>query len=173
MNRQVVGFLSLFSLVLVLSIYYVATPSASIKTDKVGNNVNENVDVKTDNYYFSAYSLVRDENHKQEIEDQVAIISQSESTSEEVAIAKEKVEKVEKIIAIEHELQNVINEIPFNASYVEITNNEFIVMAYKKDGDAKEEKAFVLSIFDQIDTYLTSQNISFVNTDLATVEIVY
>lgn len=173
MNRQVVGFLSLFSLVLVLSVYYVTSPTDSKPTKDVNNNLKESIDVSSEDYYFSSYSLIRDENHRQVIEDQVAIISSSESTSEEVVSAREKVSQEEKVMEIELALESAINQIPFNASYVEITDNEFIMKAYRVNAKEDEETNLVLSIFETADKYLLTNNISFINSELAQVEIVY
>lgn len=173
MNRQVVGFLSLFSLVLVLSIYYVVSPIDKIPAQEVNNEINENLSVENNDYYFSSYSLIRDENHRQTIEEQVAIISSSESTSLEVLSAREKVEREEQIIEIESALQDVINQIPFNASYVEITDSEFVMMAYKENASKEDEIDMVLEIFEKTDAYIVSNNISFININAAQVEIVY
>ncbi len=173
MNRQVVGFLSLFSLVLVLSVYYVTSPTDSLPAKDVNNNLQENIDASSDDYYFSSYSLIRDENHRQVIEDQVAIISSSESTSEEVVSAREKVSQEERIMEIELALEGAINQIPFNASYVEITDNEFIMKAYRVNAKVEEEINLVLSIFETADNYLVTNNISFINSEIAQVEIVY
>lgn len=173
MNRQVVGFLSLFSLVLVLSIYYVASPIESTPSKDVNNQIKEDLQVEGNDYYFSSYSLIRDENHRQTIEDQVSIISSSESTSAEVVSARERVELEERIMAAENALQDVINQIPFNASYVEITETEFIMMAYKQGANADQEIELVLSIFETTDSYIISNNLSFINLEAAQVEIIY
>lgn len=173
MNRQVVGFLSLFSLVLVLSVYYVAAPSNQTDAKEVNNNVSENINVESEEYYFSAYSLIRDENHKQTISEQVAIISSDESTSEEVVIARERVALEEQIMETEKALEEIINAIPFSASYVEITEDQFLMKAYTRSYSKEKEIDMVLSIFEETDSYIISNNLSFVNTELAEVEIVY
>lgn len=173
MNRQVVGFLSLFSLVLVLSVYYVASPLEKSPSQEVNNQHKEEFNVENDDYYFSSYSLIRDDNHRQVIDEQVSIISSSESTSAEVVSARERVELEERIMAAEVALQEVINNIPFNASYVEITENDFVMMAYKQGANADQELELVLSVFEKTDEFIISQNLSFINLDAAQVQIVY
>ncbi len=173
MNRQVVGFLSLFSLVLVLSIYYVASPFDKADSKEVNNEIKEDLKVENDDYYFLSYSLIRDENHRQTIEDQVAIISSSESESSEVVSARERIDLEEKIMETESILQDVINQIPFSASYVEITPTDFIMKAYKQGATADEELDLVLSIFETTDKYITNNNLDFINLENAQVEIVY
>ena len=64
MNRKIVTFLSLFSLVLVLSIYYVVdnqTPS-----DQLVNNVISDDEVEVSStYYFSSLMMARNEKHQE------------------------------------------------------------------------------------------------------------
>ena len=51
MNKKVITFLSLFSLVLILSIYYVISPFGESNTP-IDNNVNVNINLKLKLYAF-------------------------------------------------------------------------------------------------------------------------
>lgn len=173
MNRQVVGFLSLFSLVLVLSVYYVVSDNDTSSTNLVTKTLDNSVSIETEDYYFSAYSAIRDQNHQEVIDEQVAIISSSESSAEEVVIAREKVSLEEEIIKAEQALEDVINQIPFNASYVEISDDLFLMKAYSSSYSEDDEIDLVLSIFEKTDAYVVSNNLSFINLENAQVEILY
>lgn len=80
MNRQFVAFLSMFSLVLVLSIYYVMLPSKTKKpsADPVISNVEEGTDP-----YFDMMILEQETQHKEVIDQQYDIIASSEYTNAE------------------------------------------------------------------------------------------
>ena len=63
MNKQVVSFLSLFSLVLVLSIYYVMVP-ATTNLEHVGNNITENNSEATISDASNLFFTTLEENRK-------------------------------------------------------------------------------------------------------------
>ena len=68
MNRQLVAFLSLFSLVLVLSVYYVMMPSTTTQLKENAQNVNLNVKDAT-TLYFESLDLERDNVHQEYIDE--------------------------------------------------------------------------------------------------------
>ena len=163
MNRQVVAFLSLFSLVLVLSIYYVVDASND-KAELVNKEENiEQIEVSTDKYYFSSLSLQRDEKHQELIDEQVSIIASNESDSLEVIKAKETIASIEEIMFLEEELENLILECDLVASYVEILEEEYIIKAYKPNINLEEELLLVDSIFYKIDTYVLENNVELID----------
>lgn len=172
MNKQIMGFLSLFSLVLVLSIYYVVSPSFN-KVDKVNKQNDITTNVETSSYKFLDFASNRDANHKEVINEQVEIISNISSTSQEIITARNKISLEESYMKAEKELEEILTAIPFSSTYVEIQEDEFIMKAYNKDLDKNKEIEYVISIFDASDKYVKDNKISFINLDLAQVEIVY
>ncbi len=172
MNRQVVTFLSLFSLVLVLSIYYVVdnqTPSDEL-VDKIED---ENIDVTSSSYYFSTLILARDEKHQEIIDEQVGVIASNDSSSSEVVIAKETIKRQEDIMNLEEKLEGLIIECDCVSSYVEILDDQYLLKAYKPNLDLDDEISLVDNIFSKVDNYLDINNISFMKNLLPVVEIKY
>ena len=80
MNKKVVTFLSLFSLVLILSIYYVISPFG--ETNPPDTNVNLVVEEEND-AYFASLEVTKEENYQNYIEEMNAIIASSEHSNEE------------------------------------------------------------------------------------------
>ena len=92
MNRQIVAFLSLFSLVLVLSIYYVMLPFAN----PASNDKNANVDIEDSTELYFA-SLLEKKNNEYEIfiSEQTEIVASADASGEEKAQALAAIEQEE------------------------------------------------------------------------------
>ena len=61
--KKVIAFLSLFSLVLILSIYYVISPFGE-NNNLIGNNTNVNVNINTENdEYFASLEVAKEEDY--------------------------------------------------------------------------------------------------------------
>ena len=91
MNKKVVTFLSLFSLVLILSIYYVVSPfGTNLKNDDT--NVNVVINQESD-AYFTSLEVTKNENYDLYIEEMNAIIASSNHTNEEKRDALVNIEK--------------------------------------------------------------------------------
>ncbi len=160
MKRQIIAFLSLFSLVLVLSIYYVVSPmqNESLPVSKDHVEVEE---LSKENYYFSSYALAREEKHQEIIDEQVALIASNDITSEEVVLAKEVMQKEEEIMALEEALEiEVTSKCNFVASYVEIMDTYYNIFAYRPNMVEEEELLAVDSIFQTTDTYFLENQIT-------------
>ena len=93
MNKKVITFLSLFSLVLILSIYYVISPFGESNTP-IDNNVNVNVNLNNEeDAYFVSLEVAKEEDYDSYIEKMNAIIASSEYSNDEKKIALENIEK--------------------------------------------------------------------------------
>lgn len=171
MNRKVITFLSLFSLVLVLSIYYVV--DNQIKGDELVNKTeDENIEL-SQNYYFSSLVLSRNEKHQEIIDEQVAVIASNDSSSLEVVLAKEIIKKQEEIMLLEETLEELIIECDCVASYVEILNDQYLLKAYKPNINNEEQLNLVDNIFVKVDNYIESNNVSLISDLLPVIEVKY
>ena len=132
MNRQIVAFLSLFSLVLVLSIYYVMLPFATPNTP---NDSNVNVDI-TDStqLYFATLHEQKSSQYTVFVKEQTDIVASSDASGEEKAQALAAIE-VKRAIADKEELTvNLIKEYGFDEAYVEVVGSAIeIVVALDED----------------------------------------
>ena len=147
MNRQLVAFLSMFSLVLVLSVYYVLMPGRTNgESAPVVNLVSDG-----DDPYFETILLEQEENHNLVIEEQYEIVSSSEYSNAEKAVALETIAKEQEIMKNEKQLRELI----IATAYVELTN---------------EDQAYVLTISETKTLYEVSEIIfivqEFLNSDI-------
>jgi hypothetical protein len=119
MNRQIVAFLSLFSLVLVLSIYYVMLPFAN----PASNDKNANVDIEDSTELYFA-SLLEKKNNEYEIfiSEQTEIVASADASGEEKAQALAAIEQRRAILEKEEQAINLILEYGFDEAYVEIVD---------------------------------------------------
>lgn len=116
MNRQLVAFLSMFSLVLVLSIYYVLMPgTASEKTEPVIDLVTEANDP-----YFETILLEQEENYNEIIEEQYQIVSSSEYSNSEKVIALETIAKIQETMENEKAIRDIIIDAGYPSAFVEL-----------------------------------------------------
>ena len=176
MNRQIVAFLSLFSLVLVLSIYYVVDSSSTLNSSDTlvnGEVENEDIEVNSSSYYFSSLALARDEKHQEIIDEQVSLIASNDADSEVVILAKETISKQEDIIVLEEVLEGLIMECECVSSYVEILDNEYLLKAYKPDLKQEEEILLVDTIFSKIDKYIEDNSILLIENLHPVIELKY
>ena len=92
MNKKVITFLSLFSLVLILSIYYVISPFGESNTP-IDNNTNVNVNLNNEeDEYFVSLEVAKEEDYDSYIEKMNAISASSEYSNDEKKEALENIE---------------------------------------------------------------------------------
>ena len=141
--KRIVSFCSLFSLVLILSVYYVLSP-VSLTNDEVVNSAVNNEDtivelVDGETAYFENLEILKQAAFLEEIKELESIVASANSTSEEKIAALEvknmKTKKNEK----EKELATLIKEKGYSNVYVEFEENKVNVLVSKQDaskGDA-------------------------------------
>ncbi len=155
MNRQIVAFLSLFSLALVLSIYYVMIPSGISNEQPVENPITEVADASS--LFFEALILERDQRHEETIEGHTAILTSTEYTNAEKATALEAIENEKYIQATENKLQDEIKELGYPACFVEMRGDMINVLAYMKDATKQEQKRSASQIIFTVQSILETE----------------
>lgn len=146
MNKQLVSFLSLFSLVLVLSIYYVMLPFSGSNLGDNNNNlpvINEIEDTK--DAYFVSLELQKSEAYQQLIDEQNDVLASSNATIEEKQEALERIAEIEDVIAKETNTVAMIVEAGYPAAYVENYEQGIKVVVYKQDA-TKADAATVMAL---------------------------
>lgn len=161
MNKQVVSFLSLFSLVLVLSIYYVMVPGAKENTQVVDGQHNTNEDLTisdASNLFFTTLEENRKVRHDEVKNAQIEILASADYSNDQKLEAHNKLTYEELIEMTELGLENAMQELNFNDIFVEKLDNYFYVTAYdttlKSDDDLKK----VLSITESFSEYFASND---------------
>ena len=138
MNRQLVAFLSMFSLVLVLSIYYVLMPGKD-NSEPVVNLVTEGEDP-----YFETILLEQEENYNALISEQYEIVSSSEYTNAEKAIALETIAKVQETMENEKAIREIITEAGYPSAFVELHDDNSAYVLTISETKSKLEVAQII-----------------------------
>lgn len=155
MNRQIVAFLSLFSLALVLSIYYVMIPVGTSVDQPVNDPITEVVDASS--LFFESLILERDQRHQEVIDGQTTILTSSEYTNEEKATALEAIENERYIQMTENQLQDEIKSLGYPACFVEIRQDLINVLAYLKDATNEDKRSSASEIIFTVQTILDTE----------------
>ena len=121
-NKKSLWFLTLFSLILVLSIYYITMPSELLLTGNTNVNNKENEPTinieETD--ILVALRVESDEEVAKEINELELILTNSNSTSDEKNKAYEKIKDLNNIRSIEEKLESQIKETHKLESFIKI-----------------------------------------------------
>lgn len=142
-NKQSLWFLTLFSLILVLSVYYITMPKELLLT----NNSNYTEKVNTEEEDDSTVTISESEtlvsmrvNLEEEREETMAdlkgTLTSEEATTEEKNNAYEQIKYINEIKAKEEALEQKIKKNFSLDSFVKIDNNEVKVVAVKKEHDS-------------------------------------
>ena len=132
-NRRLVSFLSLFSLVLVLSIYYVLVP---VNTATLNNDEEESSQVSVtdgEDAYFESLELAKVNKLNDDIDELNLIVASSSSTMEEKVEALEMIAQKKKLNKEEIVLKQAIKEAGYSNAYVEYEDNLVNILVSKKD----------------------------------------
>lgn len=146
MKKQLVSFLSLFSLVLVLSIYYIMLPFTGTNLGKDSENLPVINEVENSfEEYFVSLEVQKNESYEQLIDVQTAILASSSATIEEKQNALIEIARLEDMIEKEENTVAAIIEAGYPAAYVENYDTGIKVIVYKQDA-TKADAATVMSL---------------------------
>ena len=145
MNKQLVSFLSLFSLVLVLAIYYVMLPFSSNNLGDINNVPVINEQEDETEAYFVSLELQKTEAYEELIDEQESILASSTSTAEEKACALQEIARLEELMGKESEAVAAIVDAGYPAAYVETYDQGIKVVVYKDDA-TKQDAAVVMGL---------------------------
>lgn len=135
-NKQKLWFLTLFSLILVLSVYYVTMPSNLLSVSDIKEDTNPTINIEETNML----DVLKEENNEQvakEIESLRKIIVNTDTPIEEKNIAYEKIQKLEENKGKEEKIVSLIKEKLGFDTYVEIKNAKVNVVVSNKEHSYK------------------------------------
>ncbi|MEG0365632.1 MAG: SpoIIIAH-like family protein [Coprobacillus sp.] len=135
MNKQAFTFLTLFSLILVLSIYYIMLPPVSndksvSKTENTIQQLQEQLEKKRDD-------IISKNNQ---------IIAKESSTSDSINKALETISETKNMGEKEKKIVDKIKELGFQDAYVEIDNLTVKVTVLKKDATQSDASKVIKEI---------------------------
>lgn len=160
-NKEHLWFLTLFSLILVLSVYYVTMPSDLLLSNQEfkDSKVEEvSLDVEESDVLVSLRLDLEEsrENEKKELQ---TILTNNESTMEEKNNAYEKISQLNNVYNEEEKLEKKVKECCNIDSFVEINDNEISVVGLSNN----HSKSLANDIMRAIQEQYTEQVIVTVN----------
>ena len=162
-NKQNLWFLTLFSLILVLSVYYITMPNdlliASSSTTEEKSEVKEEKKEdqetvsETDN--LTALRVSLDEERDKEKEELKTTMTKEDATTDEKNNAYEQLKYLSVIEGEEEKLEKLIKEKHNLNSFVKVDSNKITVVAAKKKHDVKEANNIMRTIQGEYNTKKT------------------
>ena len=141
-NKQNLWFLTLFSLILVLSVYYITMPNELLLKEEIYSNnqdlETEKVNVELEESEILVALRVDLEEERLTLKkDLESILTSSETTTDEKNEAYDKLKYLNTVFGEEEKLENKIKEAFNIESFVEINNNEINIIAISNSHDIK------------------------------------
>ncbi len=138
-NKQGLWFLTLFSLILVLSVYYITMPNEMFLTNNNANvEENETLDVNlqlTESDYINSLKVDLQTSREELMTSLEESINSSKTTKEEKNEAYEKIKQLNNIQGLEEQITNKLKEELALNAFVKIDNNDISVVVDKKEHD--------------------------------------
>ncbi len=155
-NKRSLWFLTLFSLILVLSIYYVTMPSELLMTTKnteKTKEVSKTEDTKTSEESAELVSLKVEAEEKMldEITELKKVLTNSKSTTEEKNNAFEKMQELNKNRSNETSLEKKIEEEFKLKSFVSIEDTKITITLDTKELDKKTANQIMRKVQENFD----------------------
>ena len=136
-NKKGVWFLSLFSLILILSVYYITMPSELLISTNTNNEITEPTVKTEESSILVALRVEEDENIEKEVESLKKIISDANSSIEDKNAAFEKMKELKSNRSKEEILEEKIKS-SFNLdSFIKI-DGKFINITINDDNHSTE-----------------------------------
>lgn len=162
-NKKSLWFLTLFSLILVLSVYYITMPSELLVTGnkkketevaKVNKNEEKNetsIEIE-ESEILTALRVEADEQMKQDMEDLQIVLTSVEASSDEKNAAYEKLKLLNMTRGEEEKLEKKIKE-KFNLeSFVKIDNDQIRVVVSSEKHDTTIANNIMRSVQEEYKT---------------------
>ena len=164
-NKKSIWFLTLFSLILVLSVYYVTMPSELLLTNnnsylnkteeetKTTGKEEPTVEVK-ESSVLVALRVEAEEKMLEEIESLNKVINSTESSTDEKNNAYEKMKSLNIIRGEEEKLEKQINETYNLKAFVKVDNNQIRVVVDSKEHNASMANNIMRTVQENYDNQM-------------------
>lgn len=148
-NKQKLWFLTLFSLIMVLSVYYITMPSEVLNT-KNDVEITPVVSIKNEDELSVLKELNYDERLK-EMETLKQVLTNVDSSVEDKNNAYEKLQLIEKTEAKEDKLEEKIKKVFNLDSFVKMDNNQIRVVIKSKEHSFELANNIIRSVQEEFD----------------------
>ncbi len=142
-NKQGLWFLTLFSLILVLSVYYITMPNEIFKSEEIKDiskekEDNDTTEVNSQNISYIETLKVELDSERSEILDTLqGVLNDKTKTSEEKNKAYEQMKEINSLKATESEIANKIKDEYSLDAYVKQEDSKIEVVVEGKEHDVK------------------------------------
>ena len=144
-NKQSLWFLTLFSIIMVLSVYYIAMPNNTLATIKENENEVETLNI-TESDTLAALRVQDDEETQTTLNELQSILLNDKSTLEEKNTAYESIQNINTNKGKEENIEKLIEEKFGYKSFVKIKNDNINVTISNKTHDVKLANQIIRSI---------------------------
>ena len=137
-NKQKLWFLTLFSLILVLSVYYITMPSEVLTTMKSSNIKKTTNKVKVSTKNEDALTVLRldtDEERSKEIAEYNEVLTNKNATTEEKNNAYDGIKQIDEVKAKEADLEKKLKDKLKLKSFIKIDGDNISVTIKKDNHD--------------------------------------
>lgn len=148
-NKQKLWFLTLFSLILVLSVYYITMPSDLLNTAIETSNEDSIVVNVSEEDSLSVLRTMSDEERFKEMEDLRLVLTNVDSTIEEKNNAYEKLQLINQTKSKEKSLEDKIKNQYKLDSFIEINNNQIKVVIKSNEHNYELANNIIRSIQEE------------------------
>jgi len=151
-NKQNLWFVTLFSLILILGIYYVSIDdevASVLKTDDISTN-KEVIEI-TESDILVSLEVENDEEKQALMEEYQDILLSSESTLEEKNVAYENIQKLNNCSQEETKIKNLITEKFSLNSFVKIKDNSISIVIASNDHSNEKANSIIRAVQELYD----------------------
>ena len=143
-NKQSLWFLTLFSLILVLSVYYITMPNdlllsnngKSLSADKVSKDISDKVKVSVNESELLITMRVNlEEERDEQVSELKSTLTNSEVSADEKNMAFEQIKYLTNLSVQEKQLESKIKKEYGVDNFIKINNSDIRVVAVKQDHD--------------------------------------
>ena len=151
-NRRLVSFLSLFSLVLVLSIYYVLVPvnTATLNNDNLDDNSSQVSVSDGEDAYLESLELAKVSKFNDDIDELNRVVASSGSSMNEKIEALEMIAQKNKMNKEEMALKQAIKEAGYSNAYVEYEDKTINILVSKKDATKSDAVTIIRLAYEKL-----------------------
>ena len=125
-NKKNLWFLTLFSMILILSVYYITMPSELLLSNKAESKLKETIKVE-ESELLTTLRVKSDEELDQELNKLKEVLNDTSSSTEDKNKAFEKIKSLNENKELESELEKSILEKHKLKSFIKINNNDIKV----------------------------------------------
>ena len=147
-NKQSLWFLTLFSIILVLSVYYVAMPNNTLATIKENDTELQTINIDNSDS-LTALRVQNDEEIESTMQELQSILLNEKTTLEEKNTAYEKIQNINSNKGKEESIEKLIEKDFSYKSFVKIDKDKISVTISNKTHDVKLANDIIRKIQEQ------------------------